>query len=218
MPRGRAPPACNDPRVTLHRAAVLFVALAACSAAKATSADRVPKFATLDDAPPSTVEALDLDRFVGRWYVVVSNFEFWARRERSDPSFHYERIPDPKVVKLADRVDYRQRGRQKDFVGVDLQDPSRAGHFHWQGDGLLYGVKNQWFVVKVDEEYRWAVIYFSKSSFGTGAGVEIISRTPTLAPADRVEALAFITADPFLSKRANGLFDPPHGEARTPGK
>lgn len=193
-----------------RRAAALLVVLAACSAANASSADRVPPFAELKDVPPSTVRELDLDRFVGRWYVVVSNFEFWTKRDRSDPSFRYERIADPNVVKLADRVDYRQRGKDKAFVGVDLQDPSRAGHFHWQGDGLLYGVKNQWFVAKVDDEYRWAVIYFSKSNFGTGAGLEIISRTPTLSPADRVEALAFITADPFLSGRAAGLFDPPH--------
>lgn len=193
------------------RSAALALALScSCSAATATSPDRVTPFAELKDAPPSTLHSLDLDRFAGRWYVVVSNFDFWSRRARSDPSFSYTRLPGSGVTKLADRVDYRQRGRPKTLVGVDLQDPSRAGHFHWQGDGWLYGVKNQWFVVAVDDEYRWAVIYFSKSTFGTSAGLEIIARRPHLSPAERIEALAIITADPFLRARAQMLFDPPH--------
>src|SRR5690606_18165489 len=60
-----------DARVPLRCAAALLVVLAACSAANASSADRVPPFAELKDVPPSTVRELDLDRFVGRWYVVV---------------------------------------------------------------------------------------------------------------------------------------------------
>lgn len=185
--------------------------LGGCTAARVKTDASVKRFAELTDTPPSTLRVIDLDRFVGRWYVVRSNFAFWTEKDRSDPSFVYARIPDRRVVKLDDRVDFRQRGRARRYDGVDLQDPTRPGHFQWRGDGALYGVVNQWYVVHVDPDYRWAIIYFSKSNFGTGAGVEIIARTDTIDPQDRAAAEAIIAADPFLRPRASGMFTPKRG-------
>jgi hypothetical protein len=186
----------------------------ACTAARQRDANGVPRFAALDDAPPSTVAQLDLDRFAGRWYVVRSNFAFWTKRERSDPSFVYQPIheggDEPGLGKLADRVEFHQRGRARKYVGVDLQDPTRAGHFQWRGDGALYGLVDQWYVVHVEPDHRWAIVYFSRSNWGTDAGLEIIARTPTLDPADVARAEAIIAADPFLRARSAGMYSPRH--------
>jgi len=203
------------PRFSRGFAPLVALGLATgCTAARVHSAEGVPRFAELADAPPSTLASIDIERFRGRWYVVRSNFEFWTKRDRSDPSFVYEPIPDAAVVKLDDRVDFRQRGRARKYDGVDLQDPTRAGHFQWRGDGALYGVVNQWYVVHVEPDDRWAIIYFSKSNFGTGAGVEVIARAPTLDAEDDARARAIIAADPFLRPRAQGMFAPRHGASR----
>ena len=92
------------------------------------------------------------------------------------------------------------------------------GHFQWRGDGALYGVVNQWYVVHVEPDDRWAIIYFSKSNFGTGAGIEVIAREPRISADDERLALAIIGADPFLRARSDGLFAPPHSQCATPAR
>ncbi len=190
----------------------------ACTVADVRDASSVKRIADLRDAPPSTLATLDIERFSGRWYVVRSNFPFWTKHDRSDPSFVYTPIRDPQaepgLVKLADRVEFRQRGRARAYIGVDLQDPTRVGHFQWRGDGALYGVVNHWYVVHVEPDFRWAIVYFSKSNFGSSAGLEVIARGTTLAPADERRAYRIIAADPFLRARGGGMFAPRHSTTR----
>jgi hypothetical protein len=193
------------------------LALASCTVANVRDASSVQRVADLRDVPPSAVATLDVERFSGRWYVVRSNFPFWTKHDRSDPSFVYTPIRDPHaqpgLVKLADKVEFRQRGRARLYVGVDLQDPTRAGHFQWRGDGGLYGVVNHWYVVHVEPDHRWAIVYFSRSNLGTSAGLEVIARQTTLAPEDERRAYAIIAADPFLRSRSAGMFRPRHRTA-----
>jgi hypothetical protein len=201
-------------RIPFALACALALAVPGCTVRDARDARGVARIADLDDAPPSTLRELDVGRFSGRWYVVRSNFPFWTKKDRTDPSFLYLPIVDPQaqpgLVKLDDRVEFRQRGRARRYVGVDLQDPTRAGHFQWRGDGALYGLVNHWYVVHVAPDFDWAIVYFSESNFGSDAGLEVIARVPELQPEAEREAMAIIAADPFLAARSAGMYTPRH--------
>ena len=164
----------------------------------------------LEEVPPSTVRELDIDRFSGRWYVTITNYDFW-KPPRANTSIHYE-IIDQQAWKLRDIVSYTPgEGQQREqIIGVDLQDPTLAGHFQWRGDQLLHMIVSHWFVVALDPEYRWAVTYFGDSNVGTGAGIDVYVREPCDSHSHEAEALRAVFTDPFLSRRAGGLFRIPH--------
>lgn len=157
--------------------------------------------------PPATLSVLDAADIEGLWYVVDSNYRYWSKKERNRPRFEYTRRPNPngELVLFDDHVTFFQGDREKEFLGVDIQDPELPGHFQWRGDGALYGVVNQWFVVGIDKEAGWMVIYFPPSSLGTAPGLEIITREQH--PSDEVLAAArqHIAADADLSERAKGM-------------
>ena len=50
----------------------------------------------------------------------------------------------------------------------------------------------------------WLILFFTPT-LATPAGVDIISRTPTLAPDAKAQALRVIAESPFLRERAQGL-------------
>ena len=131
------------------------------SSADAVDASSVTRAHALDEVPPSTVRRLDVPRIMGTWYVVATNYDFWAGR--ANTTISYEPIDgpvgvDPSLVKLRDVVAYTDGfggdATPGTVVGVDLQDPSLAGHFQWRGDGLLHVIVSHWYVVAVDPDYR----------------------------------------------------------------
>lgn len=173
----------------------------------------VPAAATLADVPSATLSALDAETLAGTWYVVATNFAYWERAARTDVRFVYTPQAHDGPVALGDVVLYRERGRERRFVGFDLQDPTRAGHFQWQGHGALRPVKNQWYVVHLDPEAGWGVIYFSGSNFGTGAGLEIITRSPTPGAEVVDAAVGVIRANPELAARGTEMLPVRHAGA-----
>lgn len=195
----------------------LVASVCACTPATAKDDSRVPRAATLSDVPPATVEHLDLEAAMGTWYVVLTNFEFWTRRDRTDVTFVYQGddLEHPLVL-IDDTSKFLERGKPRQFHGYDFQDPTLAGHLMWQGEGALYGLKNQWFVVAVDPGGQWMIIYFPKSTIGTGVGLEVITRSPHPTDEQIAAVLATIRADPDLVARAQGLFVMPHGDGPPP--
>ncbi|HHH28865.1 MAG TPA: hypothetical protein ENK57_11050 [Polyangiaceae bacterium] len=173
----------------------------------------------LPGVPPSAVERLDVSRIMGTWYVVATNYDFWAGR--ANTTITYEPIDgpagaDPSLVKMSDVVAYTDgfgRGATPGaVVGVDLQDPTLAGHFQWRGDGLLHLIVSHWYVVALDPQYRWLVTYFADSNVGTGAGIDIYARQPCLPIEQEAAAIRAIFADGWLAERAGGLFRVAHDE------
>ncbi len=164
----------------------------------------------LEEVPPSTVRTLDIERFSGRWYVTLTNYDFW-KPPRANTTIHYE-IIDQQAWKLRDIVSYtsRESREREQIIGVDLQDPTLAGHFQWRGDQLLHMIVSHWFVVALDPEYRWAVTYFGDSNVGTGSGIDVYVREPCNSRSHEAAALRAVFADPFLSRRAGGMFRIPH--------
>ncbi|MEZ4443858.1 MAG: hypothetical protein R3B72_32595 [Polyangiaceae bacterium] len=180
-------------------------------------ASDVTRARALGDVPPSAARELAIEPLLGRWYVVLSSYDFW--RGRSDTTIDYAIIPGPAgtapdLLKLRDEVGYRDEGEPDAIVGVDIQDPTLSGHFQWRGDGLLHLIVSHWYVVARDPKGAWLVTYFADSNLGTGAGLDVYARRPCLSPEREAEALAAIFDDPWLAPRARGIFRIPHAGAR----
>jgi hypothetical protein len=198
---------------------LMSVALApGCSwtSADAVDASEVAVAATLEDVPPSTLRTLDVPRMMGTWYVVLTNYDFWQGERNT--TIVYEPIEGPSgvrpdLVKLSDVVAYGPSGSESAVVGVDLQDPTLAGHFQWRGEGLLNLIVSQWFVVAVDPDYEWLVTYFADSNLGTGSGMDVYSRKPCLSLEQEAAAIRAIFSDAWTAKQGRGLFRVPHDDA-----
>ncbi|MCA9672483.1 MAG: hypothetical protein KC503_43110 [Myxococcales bacterium] len=183
------------------------------TSANARDARDVPRASALPQVPPSTLRALDVERFLGKWHIVATNYDFWKTRTHATVTYQRIGAAGGKPVKLRDVVAYRdlpwcpaKRPSPGDVVGVDIQDPSRAGHFQWRGDGLLHLIRSQWFVVWVSPDYQHAVTWFADSNFGTGSGTDVYSRSPSITDAKLGEVLDEARRDPFIAERSRGMF------------
>jgi hypothetical protein len=179
----------SDVNRALSHALLGALALAPLGCGGASGVEVTPA-ADLPEVPSSTLRRLDVDALLGTWYVVITNYDFWATRDNATIS--YARLPRSGAVELDDVVAYSQKSacgdgvERGDVVGVDVQDPT------------------------LHDEGRWAVTYFADSNFGTGAGMDVYARVPCLDRETEAEALRAIFVDPFLAERARGLFRVPH--------
>ena len=136
--------------------------------------------------PMATVPAVDVDRYMGRWYEVArlpNPEQDGAGRRLVDVTATYARRPDGSVeVRNAARdaaagmrprgIVGRARAKDASFARLDVRFFRFFGGDYW--------------VIGLDPEYRWAVV-------GTPSRrrLWVLSRTPALAAADwaRVEAI-----------------------------
>jgi len=166
---------------------------------------------------PEAAPNIEVERLLGAWYIVVSNYGFWQRR--THPRIEYTALaPDRDGrVRMLDSLRYRQsdllgRVQRKLLVGIDVAE--QPGRFLWRGEGMLKLVKSRWCVALVDPDYRWCVTWFARSNIGTAPGLDIYSRDPVLDQRVLDQILARIGAHPFLSqpdrpgglRRCTGLF------------
>lgn len=139
-------------------------------------------------APPAGLEdlpAVDIGALIGRWHILETNFPMWLSGRRREPSFNYAAGERPD--ELLDVVRFRdRRGRVREIVGVDRQDPARPAHFRWRGRGLLAILRSDWYLVHLDAEAGVAAIYFTATLF-TPEGLDIVARARDPAP-EKLEA------------------------------
>ena len=107
-----------------------------------------------DEAPLATVEYVDLDRYMGRWYL-IANIPYWLERGNVAPYVEYRRREDGLIEDLYtardafDKPPFTKRGL------IEVTDPMRNTEGRitfmvplWQEYGVLY----------LDENYRYTVI------------------------------------------------------------
>jgi hypothetical protein len=160
---------------------------------------------------PSPVPALDLPRFHGGWFIVVTNYAYW--RARTHPHVEYAPLPpDGDRPRFSDTLRFSRATliggrRTATLAGVDTQDRADTpGCFVWRGNGLLAFIRSRWSVVILDDDYRWAVTWFERSNIGTAPGMDVYAREPVLDPSLCEDIVARIRAHPFLGSRSDGLF------------
>jgi apolipoprotein D and lipocalin family protein len=147
-------------------------ALVACALLAACSTPGTP--------PLPTVERVDLDRYVGRWYEVASLPNRFQAQCMADTQARYRATgEDIEVVnrcRLADGTVESATGVAK-VVADSGNARLRVSFFR-----PFYG---DYWVLALAPDYRWVLVGEPRRQFGW-----VLSRTPELAPADLVEALA----------------------------
>lgn len=172
-------------------AAAAGAALSACS----SMAQRSP-------APPLPhASAVDLPRYMGRWYVIASIPTF-LERGAVDATEHYTLRPDGSVD-----IDFRYR-RSPD--GTEHALGSRG--FVEKGDNAIWGVQFIW-PIRADYRIAWlapdygrVIVAREKRDY-----VWIMARTPTLPPAEYDAMVQQVAAMGYATDKLQRV---PQGAAR----
>lgn len=138
------------------------------------------------------VAPVDVDRFMGDWYVIASIPTF-LERDAYDAVESYVRRPDGRI-----QTTFRYRRGSFD---AKLRTMHPIGTVRDEGDGAIWGMQFVWpiqaeyVIAYLDADYRTTIVARSKRDY-----VWIMARTPTLpdgeydALVERVRALGYDTA------------------------
>lgn len=130
--------------------------------------------ASTKPAPPPAVAAVDLDRYMGRWYV-ISHVPYFLEQDKVASYDTYARRPDGR---LTNNFTFREKtvdGPEKTWEGVArVIDP--ASNATWKVS-FFWPVSVTYKIFALDPDYRWAVV-------GTKDGglLWVLARERRLAP------------------------------------
>jgi hypothetical protein len=159
-----------------------------------------------NNAPSITAGNAVPEKFAGKWYVVVTNYNFWKNESRTNPVINLELLNIPHGRTFVSRVTYKWRGFSRTITGYESKDNSNPGRYVWQGKGLLSIIKNEWYLIAVADDYSWAFTFFPKSNVGTPEGIDILSRTPDMSEELMQKIIAQVREDEFMKEKTEGIF------------
>ncbi|MCQ2067312.1 MAG: lipocalin family protein [Bacteroidaceae bacterium] len=134
-----------------------------------------------DDVDNSTVESLDVHRFMGKWYE-IARFDHSFERGLTHTTAYYSLKNDGSIaVKNSGLKD----GRQKTTVGKAKMTDT-AGLLRVSFFGPFY---SDYRVMMVSADYKYAIIGSKNSKY-----LWILSRTPGIPSADLEKIQSFITS------------------------
>ena len=149
----------------------------------------LPAIAAAQDAPPPlrTVDHVDLDRYLGRWYEVAHIPNRFQKQCACCSSAEYALQEDGRLrvvnrcVKEDGELD--QAGGVAEIVDRESNAKLRVSFVSFLGWRPFWG---DYWIIGLDPDYRWAVVGTPDRKYGW-----VLSRTPALEAADRerVEAV-----------------------------
>ena len=127
-------------------------------------------------APLRTVPRVDLDRFMGDWYV-IANIPTFIERKAYNAIESYERVDDKQVATTFRFNKGSFTGPVKTYrpTGFVKDDPSNA---IW-GMQFIWPIKADYRVIYLNEDYTQTVIGRNKRDY-----VWVMARTPLIPDAD----------------------------------
>jgi len=139
---------------------------------------------TMKTPPPHTVAHVDLDRYLGRWYV-IANIPYFLENGKVASYDTYAKRPDGKM----DNIFTFRKGSfdapEQSWNGT-ARVTNLATNAEWKV-GFIWPVTSTYLVLELDPDYRWAVV-------GTpGRGLLwILARERQLSAADYEHILGLI--------------------------
>ncbi|MDI1318740.1 MAG: lipocalin family protein, partial [bacterium] len=105
--------------------------------------------------PPATVASVDLDRYMGRWYV-ISHVPYFLERGKVASYDTYARRPDGR---LTNNFTFREKtleSPEKTWAGV-ARVVEGTGNATWKVS-FVWPVSVTYKIFLLDADYRWAVV------------------------------------------------------------
>ena len=128
---------------------------------------------TAKDKPPlSVVDAVDLERYLGKWYEIAS-YPAWFQKGCTGSTAEYSLRPDGKIQVL-------NRCRKERLDGKEAESKGKAEVVDTQTNAKLkvwffWPFKGNYWIIDLDPDYRWAVVGEPSRKY-----LWILSRTPTM--------------------------------------
>jgi apolipoprotein D and lipocalin family protein len=144
-------------------------------------------------SPMPPVSQVDLNRFMGDWYVIAA-IPSWPERNAYNAVESYSQLPDGKIQTV---FRYREGGfdsKLKTMRPVGTVQ-ANSGNAIW-GMQFIWPIKAEYVIAYLDPDYRTVIVGRSKRDY-----VWIMSRTPTLPEAQyallekQVAALGYSVQD-----------------------
>lgn len=132
---------------------------------------------------PATVASVDLDRYLGRWYV-ISHIPYFLEKGKIASYDTYARRPDGK---LTNNFTFREKtldGPEKTWEGT-AEVIDQASHATWKVS-FIWPISSTYKILALDPNYRWSVVSDGKAKL-----LWVLSRERRLPP----ETYAAILAD-----------------------
>lgn len=147
---------------------MLLSALSACASAPKT--------------PQPTFDAVEIDRFLGRWYV-IANIPYFAERGRVGSFVEYHRRPDGRFDDLffSRKGDFDAPIKQQSGVAW-IPDPDQGGRWKVR---FFWPFTADFLLLYADEDYQTALIGHPSRDLAW-----VYSRSPEMSDADYAALLA----------------------------
>ncbi len=126
------------------------------------------------------VERMQLEDYVGSWYINMTNFPMWLKGNKSNPTLNYKVGERDGVMGLEDEVRYTENGKSKSIKGFDKPLDDKCTSYIWRGNGLLWLLNSKWDLVYIDKKKQIAITHFEKTLF-TPEGIDVISKKKSLS-------------------------------------
>ena len=145
--------------------------------------------------PPATVAAVDLARYAGTWFEIArfpNSFQDGGGRACTHTTAQYTPRPDGTVGVI---------NRCRDAQGAAVEATASAYAVEGTGNSKLrvtffWPFYGDYWVIGLDPAYRWAVVGAPGRNY-----LWVLSRTPSMAPADYAEAVGIAAAQGFTVSR-----------------
>ena len=139
-----------------------------------------------DRIPLATVERVDLQKYLGKWYEIAS-YPAWFQKGCTASTAEYSLLPDGRIrVVNSCRKESLDGPLKKSRGKAEVVDTTTNAKLKvW----FFWPFKGNYWIIDLDPEYRWAVVGEPKRKY-----LWILSRTPTMDPATYEEILSRLTA------------------------
>jgi apolipoprotein D and lipocalin family protein len=135
-------------------------------------------YADKNEAPLTTVDSVDLTRYVGKWYEVASIPASFQRKCLRSVTAEYS-ILDDGDIKVVNSCDEKNGKKNVAVARAKIADAEtnaklKVAFFKFLGHYVFLFAGDYW-IIDLDPNYQWAVVGAPNRKFGW-----ILARTPTL--------------------------------------
>jgi apolipoprotein D and lipocalin family protein len=144
----------------------------------------LPLYACTNHAPMATVEYVDIDRFMGDWYV-VANIPTFLEKDAHNAVETYEKNEDGSIATTFTFLDGGFDGKRKEYHPTGFIKDTQTNAL-W-GMQFVWPIKADYRIVYLDQDYSKTVIGREARDY-----VWVMARTPTISDEDYEEIVHFI--------------------------